>query len=420
VKREPLLQRVFYITLFALLGLSLLVFLFSFKYQKSWIVYRDIYSVIIIVYTWYIMTLLFINELKNEKYPLYNEEKIAVIIPVYNEKPVLLANAISSVIKARGNKSIFVIDDGSSEGIDKHRLKRVCEQNGVQIHFFDRNQGKRHALHYAVKNMVKDHKFVVTIDSDTVLDQDALIRIVEPLNYQAIGATTGDVQLINERQNLLTRMIGSYYWIGLNIFKRAQSSLGIVVCCSGCIAGYRTDVINGIIDDFVNQRFLGEAATHSEDRHLTNLVLKGGYKVKYVPEAISHTYTPHTIKGFMRQQQRWKRGYIREATYTLSYAWKKKPILFFEILLCEITIPFLAFGLMLALLATIFINPMFFLHSILPSWILFMFVRYMPILFYGKRKIPGLFIYVLFYDILLYWQNIYALFTVKNKSWITR
>lgn len=71
-----------------------------------------------------------------------------------------------------------------------------------------------------------------------------------------IGASTGNVLLLNERQNLLTRMIGTYYWIGLNINKHAQSVIRSVVCCSGC-------------------------------RHLTNLVPKRGFDVVYVAEAVS-------------------------------------------------------------------------------------------------------------------------------------
>jgi cellulose synthase/poly-beta-1,6-N-acetylglucosamine synthase-like glycosyltransferase len=244
--------------------------------------------------------------------------------------------------------------------------------------------------------MIKNHDFIVTIDSDTVLDENALIRVVEPLKNPKVGASTGDVLLLNEKKNVLTRMIGAYYWIGLNVFKKAQSALGMVVCCSGCLAAYRSDVINEIIEEFVNQQFLGEPCTHSEDRHLTNLVLRNGYDVKYAPLAISYTETPSTITGFLKQQQRWKRGFIRESTFTLTYAWKRRPLLFFQILFCELTIPFMSFGLMIALFISIFTNPSIVLTTLLPSWIIFMFIRYIQVLFYGKKKIPGLLVYIVF------------------------
>ena len=351
---------------------------------------------------------------------MYAGEKIAVIIPAYNEDPELLVKSLRSVLNCNGNKDIFLIDDGSIKGIDKKKLLDGCKKFGIKPYFFRVNKGKRHALHFAVSQLLEDHEFVVTIDSDTVLDKDALIRLVEPLKDPSVGASTGDVFLLNEKENMLTRMIGAYYWVGLNIYKRAQSAIGMVVCCSGCLAAYRADVAKEIIEEFVNQKFLGEDCTHSEDRHLTNLVLRSGLKVKFTDKAKSYTHTPSTISGFLKQQQRWKRGFIRESTYTLTYAWRINPLLFFQILLCELTVPFFAFGLMLGLILSIIIKPIFFVKVVLPSWIIFMFVRYVYILFYGKRKIPGLFFYMFFYEIFLYWQFIYALFTVKNKSWITR
>jgi hyaluronan synthase/N-acetylglucosaminyltransferase len=268
--------------------------------------------------------------------------------------------------------------------------------------------------------MVGDADFVVTIDSDTVLDRHAITRLIQPFADPRVGAVTGNVELLNEKKNWLTRMVGAYYWIGLHIYKEAQSSVGMVVCCSGCLSAYRAAPLKGIIDEFASQTFFGEPCTHSEDRHLTNLMLKNRWLVKFASDAVSYTETPATIRGFLKQQQRWKRGYVRESIYTLTYAWRVRPLLFFEILLWELTIPFFSFGLMLALMITLATNPMFFVHSVLPAWLTFMVVRYLPMFFYGKRKVPGLLIYMFFYDIFLYWQSIYALFTVRNKSWITR
>ena len=406
--------------MFVILLASIVLFFLSIFSHPVRNFFHSAYFFILLAYTWYITILLFWGEHKQETFPQYEGEKIAVLIPYFNEDPRLLLDSIRSVHEARGNKEIFIVDDGSTSGIDSDHIKKVCEAIGAEIHFFEANQGKRHALHHAVKNMIKDHKFVVTIDSDTILDRDALIRVVEPLKAQSVGASTGDVRLLNENENFLTRMVGAYYWVGLQIFKKAQSNLGIVVCCSGCLAAYRSDILLKIIDEFVQQRFLGEACTHSEDRHLTNLVLRDGYQVKYTDAAISYTRTPSRLSSFLKQQQRWKRGFIRESTYTLAYAWRVKPVLFFQIILCELTIPFFAFGLMIALIVSLIVYPELFIHSVLPSWIVFMFVRYIHVFFYGRKKIPGLLLYMFFYEILLYWQFIYALFTVRNKSWITR
>ncbi len=226
--------------------------------------------------------------------------------------------------------------------------------------------------------------------------------------------------LLNERQNLLTRMVGTYYWVGLNIYKQAQSVIRSVVCCSGCLAAYRASLLREVIDEFAGQRFLGQSCTHSEDRHLTNLVLKRGYDVVYVAEAVSWTETPATVRGFLRQQRRWKRGYVRESIYTLTYAWRCKRLLFLQILLWDLTAPFLSFGLRVALAVTIVARPSLVLTTILPSWIMLLLVRYILVPIRAREKVVGLFVYMLFYECCLYWLNLWALFTVKNRSWVTR
>jgi cellulose synthase/poly-beta-1,6-N-acetylglucosamine synthase-like glycosyltransferase len=196
--------------------------------------------------------------------------------------------------------------------------------------------------------------------------------------------------------------------------------MGFVGCCSGCLAAYRRDLMDAIIDDFVNQTFMGEKCTYSEDRHLTNLVLKNGYKVVFQPEAISYTNTPHTLRGFLRQQLRWRRGYIRESTYTLTFAWRTQPILFLELIFWDLTVPFASFAFMLTGLISIVSNPLFFVQYMVPSWIAYSLLRNFPLVVRAKDKIPGLLIFIGFYEFILYWQYIYALFTLKNKSWITR
>jgi cellulose synthase/poly-beta-1,6-N-acetylglucosamine synthase-like glycosyltransferase len=421
VPRHERVQAAIYAALFVVLFGSGALFLSQFAGDVVfWEHFTFGYLILLVVYTWYLFALLLAHDVRPRRYETYDGEKIAVLIPCYNESPELVERSIRSVVEAEGEKQVIVIDDGSTNGVQS-RLLELAEEIGIVVHLFPENRGKREALFVAVKTLLDDDvEFVVTIDSDTTLEPDALVRVVEPLKDACIGASTGNVLLLNERQNLLTRMIGTYYWVGLNVYKQAQSVIRSVVCCSGCLAAYRAPLLRSLIDEFATQRFLGESCTHSEDRHLTNLVLKNGYDVVYVGEAISWTETPATVRGFLRQQRRWKRGYIRESIYTLSYAWRVKKLLFLQILLWDLTAPFLSFGLRIALVVTVISNPKLVLFAILPSWIVLMLVRYIFVPLRARDKLLGLFLYMLFYEFCLYWLNIWALFTVKNKSWVTR
>ncbi len=387
---------------------------------RFWERFTLAYVGVLVVYTWYLFALLLAHDVRPRRYEAYGGEKIAVLIPCYNEDAELVEESIRTVLAAEGSKQVIVIDDGSTNGVQA-RLRELAAELPICLHEFAANAGKREALHYATKHLLDDDvDFVVTIDSDTLLEPDALVRVVEPLLSPKIGASTGNVLLLNEKQNLLTRMIGTYYWVGLNIYKQAQSVIRSVVCCSGCLAAYRATLLREVIDEFAAQRFLGERCTHSEDRHLTNLILKRGYDVVYVAEAVSWTETPATVRGFMRQQRRWKRGYVRESLYTLCYAWRVKKLLWLQILVWDLTAPFLAFGLRVGLIVVVLANPMLFVTAILPSWLMLLLIRYIFVPLRAPEKLFGLFLYMFFYEGVLYWLNLWALFTVRNKSWVTR
>ena len=386
--------------------------------QLVWKMYHQGYVIMLLLYTWYTFILLFIEDLKKKRYRRYGSEKISVIMPCYNENPTLLRNALNAVIAANGNKQIIVIDDGSTNGVNDV-LHEYAKRKQIIVRTFSHNKGKRSAVHYAVKNLIGDSQYVVMMDSDTLLDKDALIRIVEPLSHPRVGAASGEVRLFNERQNWLTRMTGAYYWTALNMQRKAQSSLGMVSCCSGCIAAYRAEPLKKVIDQFMGQMFFGEPCTYSEDRHLTNLMLRQGYNVVYRPEAIAYTYSPYKVKDFLKQQQRWRRGFIKESLFGLTFLWKKKPLLFLEILLWDLITPILSLAMVLALCISLVLNPAMSL-TLLLSWAVISLIRHLPLVFRARNKLLGLFFFTIFSNLVLYWQSFYALFTLKNTRWITR
>ena len=421
MKRHEQAHAAIYAALFIVLGSSALLFLSRYGGSvRAWENFTYCYLVLLVIYTWYLFALLLVHDVRPAQHEPYAGGNLAVLVPCFNESPELVEKSIRSVLACEGEKQVIVIDDGSTNGVQA-KLAELAESLPIHVHYFAENRGKREALYVATTQLLDDDvEYVVTIDSDTLLEPDALALVVAPLQNRKTGASTGNVLLLNEKQNLLTRMIGTYYWVGLNIYKQAQSVIRSVVCCSGCLAAYRADLLKEIIEEFANQRFLGEQCTHSEDRHLTNLVLKRGHDVVYVGEAVSWTETPATVRGFLRQQRRWKRGYIRESAFTLTYAWRTKRLLFLQILLWDLTAPFLSFGLRIALAVTAFNDAQLILRVILPSWIVLLLVRYVFVPLRAPNKLLGLFLYMLFYEGCLYWLNLWALFTVKNKSWVTR
>jgi hyaluronan synthase len=413
--------RALWVSLFVLLAISLgILTAYALGFLGgAWRVYYTVYLVAAVGHTWYVFILLAKEDLFPRRYRRYQNEKIAVIMPCYNEDPKLLEQALDSVVRAKGNKQIFVVNDGSTNDVDEI-LFRYSREHGVRPYVFRRNKGKRAALHFAIKHFTSDAPYVVTIDSDTVLDENALVRLVEALKTGRIGAASGNIDLLNESENRLTRMTGAYYWTALSMKRRAQSALGMVACCSGALAGYRTSIVTQVIDDFVNEEFIGERCTYSEDRHLTNLVLKSGYDAVFVSEAVAHTYTPATYRAFLKQQLRWRRGFYQESLISLTFLWRVKPILFFEVLFWELVLPLLSIGIVLLVFINMAINPVFALFVMLPALAVLAVIQHLPLVLFAPRKAVYLLHFTFFSLFVMYGQGIYALFTLRNMGWVTR
>jgi cellulose synthase/poly-beta-1,6-N-acetylglucosamine synthase-like glycosyltransferase len=410
-----------YYSLFGVIAVSLfLLGLYVTGFMPHiWYGFYVAYITLALGHTWYIFALLAKEDMRPRKFATYDGEEVCVIVPCYNEEPALLKRSILSILAAKGNKRIVIINDGSTNGVEKTLVKYASVPN-ITVHTFEQNRGKRHGLYTGIKEYSGNAKYIVTTDSDTVFHPDAFVKMVEALKTGNIGGVSGDVQLLNEKTNWLTQMTGAYYWAALNMARRAQSAIGQVACCSGALAGYRAEVIKPLMDEFVNEEFLGKKCTYSEDRHLTNLVLRDGYDVVYRPEAIAYTSSPESLRVFLKQQLRWRRGFFQEAIVALPFMWRVKPILFFEILVWELVLPLLSVGLVLLVMLNMIIDPAFAFLVILPALLGLAVIRHLPLVFFSPDRVWGLILFSFFSQFVMFWQTLHALFTVKNKGWGTR
>jgi hyaluronan synthase len=149
--------------------------------------------------------------------------------------------------------------------------------------------------------------------------------LVKYFVHPNVGAVSGHTDVYNRDTNLLTQMQSVRYYIAFKVYKAAESVFGIVTCCPGCCSAYRRSYLMEYLDDWRNQKFLGKQCTFGDDRSLTNYMIKK-YQATYSPEAKAHTVVPDSFGKYMRQQQRWKKSWIRETFIASSFIWKKNPI----------------------------------------------------------------------------------------------
>ena len=403
---------------FAILNIAFFIYLF---YDgKFWKYYIFINTTIIIAYVVYNYGRIIVNKLNPKSYSEMENKGYTVVIPCFNEESELLKECVRSVMEQKNifKKEIIIVDDGSTNNIWKTIQELGKKYPEILTLRSKENKGKRNAHLIAINKSRQE--FIVSIDSDTILKDDAIKNLLKPFSNNNIGATTGNVLIKNESKNWLTRIQAGLYWVGLNIYKDSQSTMGNVLCCSGCLSAYRKSDILDIMDEYLNQSFQGNKCNASEDRYLTNLINEKGKDVVYVKDAVCLTEAPTTMKKFIKQQWRWKKGYMRETLYTTTYAWKKSKALFLENVIFMMFLPILQFAMTALTIYILFANPMYFFVVLFPLLLLFIIAR--DILFFAQHPIKGLLYlpYIFLYMFVLYPMNVATVFHSNPERWGTR
>jgi hyaluronan synthase len=346
---------------------------------------------------------------------------VSIIVPVYNEDHKILGDCLQSLCdQDYESLEILIVDDGSK---DREELKRnvyskFVHDRRVHMIYTPINVGKRHAQKFGFNRCTGE--IIVTIDSDTVIPPAGVRQLMQRFKDPTVGAVTGDVQVSNKNDNILTRLINYRYWSAFHQERAAQSYFYAMMCCSGPFAAYRKNVIDHVKDRYTSQMFLGRRCTFGDDRHLTNLILEEGYKVVFDNRAIAYTHAPDSIRVYLKQQLRWNKSFYREMLWTLRSRRKHHWYMIYDLVM-QFVLPFL---LVIALLGTLYqslyLGPGVFVHYF-ATLVVIALLRAI----YGLYRThdPGFLLFVLYgfiHVLLLMPTRFYALCTMRHTGWGTR
>jgi N-acetylglucosaminyltransferase len=249
--------------------------------------------------------------------PVTRWPSMDLVLPCYNEDPDVLARCCASLerLDYPGALRFFLVDDGSDNREALEAVYRRYQGMPRWTVIRQRHLGKRKAQAAAIAR--GRGELVVTIDSDTVLEADALRRLVPAFGGADVGAVTGDVRVLNRDHNWLTRLLDERYRLLFEQERAAQSQVGAVLCCAGPFSAYRRAAVEAVLAGYLRQRFLGQPCIAGDDIHLTNLVLSRGYRSLYEPSARALTIVPTRLGRYAHQQVRWNRSFYRELLPTL-------------------------------------------------------------------------------------------------------
>ncbi len=344
---------------------------------------------------------------------------ITLIIAAMNEE-AHIADTIRHCYRSRyphEKMEVIAIDDGSKDKTWEAMSALTKEYSTLKIFRFEKNKGKRHGMAYGAEQATGD--VLVYVDSDSYVDPESVYRIVQPFANSKIGAVSGHVLAVEEKDNFISKMEAARYYISHRIMKAAESVFGAVTCCPGAFSAYRRSAVMRILPDWLNQTFMGTQATFGDDRSLTNFILRT-HQVIYHSGARCVTFVPNKWSQFFRQQLRWKKSWARETTVAARQMYKMHPIAAFSYyasIILTVLSPIMA-------LRAIVVIPLMTSASCLP-YLSGLFLMYTFLcLFYcyhtqSKTWYYGLAFACLYLTVLCY-QNYYAMLTVRRNHWGTR
>ena len=195
---------------------------------------------------------------------------VGLVIVVHNEAAVIeakLAN-IEAVDYPRERLRVIVVSDGSDDGTNQ-LVAAHAGPTPVTLLPLGR-VGKNAALNAGVAAI--DGEILVLSDADSLLEPDALRRLVAPFCDPSVGAVAGDFRYVAaDREGSGERS----YWSVDRWWRRLESRAGSVTSATGQLYAVRralaTPVPDGVTDDF----------------YLSVAAIAGGQRLWFEPRAIA-------------------------------------------------------------------------------------------------------------------------------------
>ncbi len=238
-----------------------------------------------------------------------NEESLptfSIIVPTKNEDAVIrrCLDGLLEVDYPKDKMQIIVVDGNSTdstgkictefEGKHPENFKLICEQT---------SKGKPAALNLALPHI--SGEIVGVFDADSLPEKDALRKVASYFNDKKIMAVQGRTTSLNEKSNVLTRVIAMEERAWFQALLSGREKLQLFVPLTGSCQFVRTNVL---------QELGGwDENSLTEDVELALRLVEKNHLIKYASDVCSGQETPNSLGDLVKQRVRWYRGYMETA-----------------------------------------------------------------------------------------------------------
>jgi cellulose synthase/poly-beta-1,6-N-acetylglucosamine synthase-like glycosyltransferase len=234
----------------------------------------------------------------------YDLPSCTIMIPAHNEAKVIGATvqAMLALEYPADRLKILVINDGSTDETASIVQEFVSRDRRVELFTVPPGQGgkgKSRALNLGFRNVKTD--VVAIYDADNTPEPRALRYLVAQLvSHKELGAVIGKFRTVNKHATLLTRFINIETLGFQSILQAGRWQMHNISTLPGTNFVMWTHLIRSL------DGWDEEALT--EDSELSIRIYEKGYKIKYIPYAITYEQEPQEWKVWIRQRMRWVRG----------------------------------------------------------------------------------------------------------------
>lgn len=268
---------------------------------------------------------------------------VSLIAPAYNEETTVVEAARSLLRLRYPLFEVVIVNDGSTD----NTLQALNEEFGLERVERAFNPRLEHAPVRQVYRSRRNPRLVVvdkvnggskgdamnagidiarmplvaSLDGDSLLEEDSLIRIVHPFveDPDRVIAVGGTVRVINDcvvRDGKITRVKMPRSWLArfqvleyLRAFligRLGWDQLQSLTIISGAFGVFRRDAV--IEAGGFHPRTLGEDFELVTRLHHHFRIKKKDYRIVFVPEPVCWTQVPERLGDLMGQRIRWQRG----------------------------------------------------------------------------------------------------------------
>lgn len=124
--------------------------------------------------------------------------KISIIIPVYNEAPLVeeLIGRVAAADTSPYHSEIIVVDDGSTDQTPAHLTSLAMTYENVRVITLRRNYGKSHALREGFAAATGE--IVIVQDADLEYSPEEYSRLLKPFNDPGVRVVYGS-RFLNDK-----------------------------------------------------------------------------------------------------------------------------------------------------------------------------------------------------------------------------